>query len=146
MKLGKSKWLLSLSLAGGLLCSSYNLSYGDDTDKLINTEKSEGPDILCRKANFFSKTFSLRSGGGILCTQKYIAAYAVMLCRNKGDFNGSSCDQNAKKILGDEQYANPQAVLTEGIKSGGNKIRTLVCSQKGRLPANLQAIAAQNCP
>ena len=152
MKLGKSKWVVSFALAGGLLCSSYNVSYADDTDKVIQTESSGDPSILCRKGDASKKIFSLRSFNGNLCKLKHMAAFAVMLCRGKGCasngkdcFNGSSCDKNAKNVLG-KDYDDPKAFLIQQVKTGAGKIKTLVCSQSGRLPPNLQDVANKACP
>ncbi|OJW50160.1 MAG: hypothetical protein BGO67_02195 [Alphaproteobacteria bacterium 41-28] len=145
MKLGKSKWVVSFALAGGLLCSSYNVSYGDDTDSLIQAESSGDLNILCRKANASQKIFSLRSFEGRACKQPQVAAFAVLLCGGKGDFNGSGCDKKAKTALG-KDYNDPKGFLIRSAKTAGAKIRTLICSQQDKLPSQFKTVVAQVCP
>jgi hypothetical protein len=138
MKLGKSKWLVSLTLAGGLLCSSYNVSYANSNiDKVIN-QINQGVSLSC------DRNGSLRSSLGVACNQKYIAAFAVMLCKNQGGFKESHCNVNAIKVLG-PNYNNPQEVLIQAVKNGIAQAKTIVCSQQGRLLPDLQDFAAKTC-
>jgi hypothetical protein len=68
--------------------------------KVIKSAAGGKKDIICRKGNAFSGTFSLRSFNGELCDKnKGLAAITLKLCAGVADFNGSQCDKKAKAPL-----------------------------------------------
>jgi hypothetical protein len=123
------------------------ISVDEAVQKVIDTvvdkasSSSDFTSKLCRKANFFSSTYSIRSGEGIACNNKYVAALAEVLCTpgNPDDYAKSHCHANAMKVLGTQK---PEDVLKAAVKSGISQAKNLVCKKKDKLPAQLQSAAA----
>ncbi|MBL0942665.1 MAG: hypothetical protein IBJ00_08095 [Alphaproteobacteria bacterium] len=106
----------TLSLLSALLISSAaNVTpvhaSADMIAKVIKSAAGAPKDILCRKGNIFTQTFSLRSFNGELCNKnKGFAAITLKLCAGVADFDGSQCDQKARAML---KGQSPAAVLSD---------------------------------
>jgi hypothetical protein len=116
MKLGKSKMLLGLAIAGGVLYTSQDVAKADIVTDAIAAIVSKGVPqarpLFCRKGAGLG-TISIRSASGSFCTDKRVAALALKLCEGWSEgtdsFNGSQCDQKARAALGLPASANPAA-------------------------------------
>lgn len=86
----------------------------------------EGAKDVCGKGDFFGGKITIRSGNGIACNNKIVAAVATLKCGNRDDFAPSHCGKNARKVLVDKD-GNPitdnaaikQVLIEEAKKSGG---------------------------
>lgn len=92
----------------------------DDISNVYETAKSGGKEYFCRKGDAYTGIFSVRSFKGELCSNSQaIAALAEYVCTNPNvqGFEGSNCDEKAKKTLGG---ADPLTVLKkEAISATG---------------------------
>jgi hypothetical protein len=123
-------------LALGLLCTAGLANTEDDLLKVINTLISSGGSAICRKADVFKKTYSVRSFSGSLCSVDYVAAFAELQCRGVSDFNGSQCDKTAVKTL---RGADPLTVLRASIKEHNKLAKELVCPHLAKLGPKVRA-------
>jgi hypothetical protein len=115
MELRKSKWLLSLVVAGGLFCGTASFAaqeqaQGVSLDDMINTAIAAIDDpsmkkAACQKGALLKGVVSLRAGEGKFCgtlpgVKNAIGAIAQLICSDYVDgsdkFKGSKCD-NAYK-------------------------------------------------
>lgn len=126
------------------------VSVDEAVSKIIDTvmkKASSSEDFktkFCRKASFFSGTFSIRSGEGIACKNKAVAAMAEIMCKegNLDDYANSHCHKNALAVLAG---ADPKAVLAQEVAGKVGKARELMCTKAGVLPPQLQAISSKAC-
>lgn len=84
--------------------------------KAVFDKLMQGAKNVCEKGSGLSK-ITIRSGNGIACKNKVVAALATMKCGKRADFAGSHCGQNAKHALGGKA---PKQVLMEEAKKGGS--------------------------
>lgn len=126
------------------------VSVDEAVSKIVDTvvkkasSSSDFTSKLCKKANFFSGVFSIRSAEGIACNNKYVAALAEVMCTtaNTDNYADSHCHKNAVKALGSE---NAIDVLKKGVAAKAGQATQLICSKTGNLPPALKT-AAQACP
>lgn len=125
MKIGKSKWLMSVVVAGGLLCSASTQVKADlisDAMSLVSSLKEKGIAYACSKGDvkallsFQKPKITVRALDGKLCTIPVVAAWGKLNCGNTPDFAKSKCADNIPNALGDK---DAQQVLDETAKNPG---------------------------
>lgn len=92
-------------------------SGGKVTPQAVLQKLLAGPKDACGKGSVFSGKITIRSGNGMACKNRVVAAAATMLCGKRSDFAGSHCGQNAKRALAGQ---SPRAVLAEEAQKGGS--------------------------
>lgn len=143
--------VMSAAFSLPMIQSSKAVSVDEAVSKILNTvvnKATSSEDFkkrFCRKADFFSGVFSIRSGEGVACNNKAVAAMAEITCTegNLDNYAGSHCHKNAVKILAG---ADPKTVLEEEIKKKSGKAQELACARKDKLPGPLQAVSNKACP
>ena len=118
MKIRKSKMLLGLAIAGGVLYSSQDVAKADLADTVINFIGSQTPasirPTLCKKYG------PVRMGGGFICaTDKRVAALVLAVCGGVGDFDDSQCAKAATaklSITGSPKSPANQATITQTLQ------------------------------
>lgn len=122
-------------------------SHGDEgikashIDKLTESvkgakTKTEAQKRLCKKANLFSRTISLRSLDGNLCVGP-LGAFALLTCKgysdNDGPFTDSACYKKAVASVGKgDPEASATTLLVNSLKSTASTtfkiVKPLVCT------------------
>jgi hypothetical protein len=137
---------LSLSFLFSVMMTQNSQASADSAvSSLLNSVQSkilnpaEFKSKFCRKADVKSGIYSVRSGSGVACNNKVIAALAEYTCRDYEDFASSQCHINALKVLGQEAVNNPINVLAQSIETG-NPIALKICSLNlaNKLPSDLR--------
>ncbi len=135
-------------LSTAILCLSLNFSPAtagpaSQITSIIKSVKDGMPlEALCSKADTLKAKFTLRSFRGKLCKIKYVASFAMMLCKDKNDFNNSRCYKYATNSVGSQ---NPSSVLGTALDKKEGKSFDLVCGLKDKLPGALKTLADSKC-
>lgn len=100
-------------------------TYGAGIADLLATIKKKGsPKEICKKASFFSGVFTIRSGGGVICKNKIVAAVAEKICPDAAsDYMDSGCHKEAVKALAGK---TPAQVTEEAKATGTSEEKQLV--------------------
>ena len=90
---------------------------GDELEKVYDSVKTGGKNVFCRKGDFWTGTFSVRSFEGKLCLNETVAALAEYVCTNPevGGFSSSHCNAEAVKVLDGK---DPKTVIEDSLKAG----------------------------
>jgi hypothetical protein len=136
LKEGQMKNTIKFVAAAAVLFSATAAVRADEVDQVLKWLGKRGAPELCKKADFGSKIFSLRSFDGKLCDTAYIAALAESICGEKDveGYNSSKCHTKAAAVL---KGRDPAEVLKEAVKSGVGKAKEFACGREG-LPGALK--------
>lgn len=118
--------MLVISTSLGFSCEHAQAGIIDDISQVYTTAKTGGKAYFCRKGDAYKGIFSARSFEGELCSNsRAFAALAEYVCTNPNveGFEGSQCDQKAKKKLGG---ADPVAVLKQEAVSATDPVGQLI--------------------
>jgi hypothetical protein len=137
----KKKILISLF---AIVCASHGAKAVGVLDSFLSAIGSgSAASALCKKANFWKGSFSIRSLNGQGCNIKLIAAFAESICPGAADdYASSQCHTNAQKVLGADAD-NPQKVLEAEIAKLISSGKSGFCSKAGNVHPLLAAACAK---
>ena len=137
----KKKILLSTAFAFTLSSAPHLATAGVDrqtlfTNFLTAISNSTAASKICRKANAFDKTFSIRSFDGLACTVPLVAAFAETVCPTvPGEsYQESKCHKISLTTL---KGRDPKTVLAEEISGLSSKVKSEFCLKAGNVSSAL---------
>jgi hypothetical protein len=137
----KKKILLSTAFVFTLSSVPHLATAGVDRQTLfINfltaISNSTAASKICRKANTFDKTFSIRSFDGLACTVPLVAAFAETVCPSVPgeNYQESKCHKISLTTL---KGRDPKTVLAEEISGLSSKVKSEFCLKGGNVSSAL---------
>lgn len=137
----KKKILLSTAFAFTLGSAPHLATAGVDrqtlfTNFLTAISNSTAASKICRKANAFDKTFSVRSFDGLACTVPLVAAFAETVCPTVPgeNYQESKCHKISLTTL---KGRDPKTVLAEEISGLSSKVKSEFCLKAGNVSSAL---------
>jgi hypothetical protein len=138
----KNKYFIIIALFGCIAGFSASSSANIMSDMLKTLQDTKVS--ICEKANFWKANFSIRSGKGIACKNKFVAAFSELVCPKLGaeGYENSHCHKNALIALDGEE---PLKMLGSQLKKQGKKALTITCKYLNNV-SKLRTIADKVCP
>ncbi|MBL9029049.1 MAG: hypothetical protein JNK42_01075 [Caedimonas sp.] len=137
----KKKILLSTAFVFTLSSTPHLATAGVDrqtlfTNFLIAISNSTAASKICRKANTFDKTFSIRSFDGLACTVPIVAAFAETVCPTVPgeNYQESKCHKISLTTL---KGRDPKTALAEEISGLSSKVKSEFCLKAGNVSSAL---------
>ena len=140
----KKNILFSTAFAIGLSFTPHLAKAGGDyLSKFIDAiSNSTAASKICRKANAFGGTFSIRSFDGMACSVPLIAAFAETICpQNSDDYGTSKCHTISQNTL---KGQDPKEALVNEIKKMTKGAKGTFCGKAGQVSSALATACSKS--